>query len=103
MSSVWLRHLLLAFFLLLGQAGAQTHAITHLAGQHHEHHDEGEPDEPVCAECLAYGHLGAGAPAVPLVWSGPAVFDPVALAALPNPERFPTPAYLSRAPPGFSR
>ncbi len=95
-----LYHFLLAFFLLLGQAGAQAHAISHLAGQHH---DEGEPDEPVCAECLAYGHLGAGAPAVPLVWSGPAVFVPVVFAALANPERFPTPAYLSRAPPGFFR
>jgi len=100
--NVWLRHLLLAVFLLTGQVGAPTHVIAHLADYHHEHHAEGEPEDPFCGECLAYGHHGAGAPAEALAWSEPGIFVPAAFAARPNPERFPTPAYLSRAPPGFS-
>lgn len=98
-----LQHLLLAVFLLLGPVGAQAHAISHLTEHHHPHHDDGEPDEPVCGACLAYGHFGAGAPATPTVWAAPTAIPPTAFHTRPNPAPRPTPAYSSRAPPGLSR
>lgn len=49
----WLRHLLVAFLLLLAQSGALTHEIDHL------HPDADEPASHVCALCIAAQGLAA--------------------------------------------
>ena len=87
-----LRHLLLAWFLLLAQTGALTHGISHLKEQANGH-------EPVCEQCLAYASLGAGATSTPPAWSPPTPsipFDAVVPAASPTVFRT---YYQSRAPP----
>lgn len=91
-----LRHLVLALFLVLGQLGAASHAVGHLAEHHHDQAPHG--DTP-CAQCLAYAHMGAALPTVALPPPGPA---PV-IRYLPVQDTSPStayrPVYLSRAPP----
>lgn len=48
-----IRHLLLVVLLLLTQAAALTHGVSHLPDQMHD-------DEPVCEQCLAYAPISAG-------------------------------------------
>ena len=48
---------LLAFTLLLAQAGVGVHAVEHLASSH----DDGMSSEVACELCVGYAQLGAGA------------------------------------------
>lgn len=80
----------------------QAHAISHLERSHPAQPDQEQPDQdvPTCAECLEYGHLAAAAPSLPLAWMGLPVRYALATCVAPaNPERLPTLAYHSRAPP----
>jgi len=88
--------LLLALLLLLAEAGALAHGYTHLP-------DQTSGDEPVCALCLAFAALGAGAASAPPTWSAPAAtFSFDALIPLASPTAF-RPTYQSRAPPSPNR
>ncbi len=86
------RGLLLALFLLLAQAGALTHGVSHILDPLHGH-------EPACEQCLAYAAMAAGMPSTPLDWSPPAQtipYDAPLPAASPTRTLLP---YQSRAPP----
>lgn len=88
---------LFALVLILGQATAFAHTLTHL-----DTHDTGVPDK-VCEVCVAQAHLGSAAPASPLVLALPAgkpVETPVASACLPGASPL---AACARAPPAPSR
>jgi hypothetical protein len=89
------RRLLLILLLVVAQAGAQAHAISHLA---ETHHDQAPHDEPVCEQCLAYGQVGAGLPSVSQPLPEPAPFIPTAVAPTGVATPPSTPAYQSRAP-----
>ena len=65
MSSRRLLPWLLALTLLLGQAAAFAHALTHLRV-----HDTGLPDK-VCEICLAQAQLGTALPPSPVVLATP--------------------------------
>lgn len=90
---------LLGFLLLLGQIGAQSHLLSHLAESHHEPQGTGEP---VCGECLAYGHFGAAALPVPLAWTALSAPLPAIFAEHPDPHPFQPHPYFGRAPPVLS-
>lgn len=83
---------LLALLLLLAQAGALAHGVSHLP-------DQFNGDEPACDLCLAYAPIGAGVANTPPTWSPPAqnlTFDAVTLT---TPDTGFRPSYRSRAPP----
>jgi hypothetical protein len=88
-----LARMLLALALLLGQAGAFAHAISHLHPR-----DPGLP-EPVCELCVAHANLGSFVPpsvaSLPVVAADVPVSPAVAVcAAEPRTERA-----CARAPP----
>ena len=95
----WLTAVLLGILLLLGQVGAQTHAVLHLA---ESHHDEHAPDAPACGDCLAYGHFGAAVPSAPMPWSDASAPMPAGSIERPDPHLFKPSYYFGRAPPVFS-
>lgn len=84
---------LFALALLLGQAAAFAHALTHLHGQ-----QDGVPDK-VCEVCVAQAQLGAAAAPAPLVVLLVPAVHPVAAppaVARPDPARV---VARARAPP----
>lgn len=92
---MWHR-LLLALLLVVVQIGAHAHAIGHLS---ESHHDQGHHDDPVCEQCLAYGHVGAAAPSAMAPGFDLAPFVPADPAPTISATPPSTPAYQSRAPP----
>ena len=80
---------LLAFLLIVVEAGALAHELNH---QLHK------PDAP-CAQCLFANHLGKSPVAAPLVFSACAPEAHPLPVSLPAPRRQAFRAYAVRAPP----
>lgn len=86
---------LFALALLLGQATAFAHTLSHLGA-----HDDAPPD-PVCEVCVAQAQLGSAAPGTAFIPAAAtaAFIVPVAAAILPG--RPPVRHALARAPPAI--
>ena len=87
-----LRLWLLALLLLVAQAGALGHGVSHLPDPFHD-------DEPACDLCLAYAPVGAGFVSTPPVWSPPAQYLSCETVTPTSPATGFRPSYRSRAPP----
>lgn len=86
------RSLLLALFLLLAQAGAVGHGVSHIL-------DQVTGAEPVCELCLGFAPLAAGMTSPALAWTASTqliAHDTPVPAAAPVLARL---AFRSRAPP----
>ena len=84
---------LFALTLLLGQAAAFAHSLSHL-----NHHDSALPDK-VCEVCVAQAHLGSAAPPSPVTLSIPPCDGLIVFIAQPVRVDFALRPACARAPP----
>jgi hypothetical protein len=101
-SGLWL-HIGLALLLLFAQAAAAAHGFVHLteAGSHSRQPDQQLPHPVVCEQCLVAAALGAGLPAMPLLFVAMLLVSLVVVAHQAAIRPRPVPAYSSRAPPRY--
>ncbi len=86
---------LLALFMLLAQAGALAHGVSHLGPHGHD----APGGNPVCEQCLVYAPLGAGALSNPLLWQAPVATFLISMPPVVASTFGFRPTYQSRAPP----
>ena len=84
---------LFALALLLGQATAFAHTLSHLGA-----HDDAPPD-PVCEVCVAQAHLGSAAPGKPFIPAAEAAAFVLPATAAISPGRLILRHAPARAPP----